>query len=146
MSKMLFWMLFAATTDAPELNVGNLVTNLGATGAIVIVVGYFLNHLREQHKVTEDLRETIKTVTEKFQEHSENQTKRFIHRQKELQEFFEDRLKELAKTQNEILKETVTAVKALESSISQMKNDIQLVLIKVKPKQIESSDEIKIQP
>lgn len=141
---------FAQTIDTGAS--GPFIAQVTGAGAVVVVTLAFVKYITGQGKLIESLRDTVTELQKsqvkmqfEYQNHLDNTTRKFLERQKETHEFFEKQLQRLAENQNALLTETVHTVKTLESTMSILKNDIQVVLVKMKPKNggIESSDEMK---
>jgi hypothetical protein len=137
--------VFSFQTPDNSGSIGGLLGQLGAASAIVIVVGYFLGYLKDQGKMIGELKDSNLKIQSDYRESIETLAKSFTKRQEDLQDFFEKQLTNITAAQNEVLHETIVTVKALERTLDNLQEDIELVLIKAKTKRyIGSDDDIKI--
>jgi hypothetical protein len=122
----------ATSFDAPiSILIGALGTAIA--GTIVVVVQKFLDHLKEQNKVIMELKDSFLRVQSEAHKHADNMADRFIKRQEDTQRSFQEHIQKLTEGQNQVLGETVMAVKSLENSLRSVQDNVQLLLVTMRP-------------
>jgi hypothetical protein len=122
----------ATSFDAPiSILIGALGTAIA--GTIVVVVQKFLDHLKEQNKVIMELKDSFLRVQSESHKHADNMADRFIKRQEDTQRSFQEHIQKLTEGQNQVLGETVMAVKSLENSLRSVQDNVQLLLVTMRP-------------
>lgn len=105
---------------------------------LVLTIQNFINYLKEQNKVVRDLQEMTIKLKNDSHSHAVELADRFIERQETTQKSFQDHIQKITESQNKILTEAILAISKLEKSLDNVRDNVQLLLVKIKSTEIEA--------
>jgi uncharacterized protein HemX len=106
------------TEQGGDPNIGvsitSLIGSLGAAGAAVAVVYYFLGFLKEQDGRLEKSAESIRQQLERQSDRQDQIQKSYADRQDQSQKAYQDHIERLSKAQEALTREMIESIRSLK--------------------------------